>query len=58
MESKTRIEVDLEIERLAIEHEAIVATNDSELRLRLRRKGISVIAVYGKNRLELFGDLI
>ncbi|MBA7515385.1 hypothetical protein ES705_07424 [subsurface metagenome] len=58
LESKTRIEVDLEIERLAIEHEAIVATNDSELRLRLRRKGISVIAMYGKNRLELFGDLI
>jgi len=46
---------DDEIERLAIEHDAIVATNDTKLRSKLREKGISVIALHGKNRLALFG---
>ena len=49
-------EADKELLRLAIEHKAIVATNDSELRSKLRKKGISVISLHGDNRLSLFGD--
>lgn len=48
---------DDEIERLAVENKAIVATNDAKLRSRLRKKGISVIALHGKNKLKLFGYL-
>jgi len=48
---------DLEIKRLAEELNAIVATNDSELRLKLREKGIPVISIRGDNKLELFGTL-
>ena len=48
---------DDEIEKLAVENKAIVATNDGELRSRLRKRGISVIALHGKNKLKLFGNL-
>lgn len=48
---------DDEIERLAVENKAIVATNDAKLRSRLRKKGISVIALHGKSKLKLFGYL-
>ncbi|MHA1200115.1 MAG: type II toxin-antitoxin system VapC family toxin [Candidatus Heimdallarchaeaceae archaeon] len=55
LESLEGIHTDEEILRLALEHKAIVATNDRELRLTLREKGISVISLHGKNRLSLFG---
>ncbi|MEE9410559.1 MAG: PIN domain-containing protein [Candidatus Heimdallarchaeota archaeon] len=46
---------DLEIERLAEEYQAIVATNDAELRSKLRKKGLAVISLRGKNQLAFFG---
>ncbi|NPD87217.1 MAG: hypothetical protein HGN29_00745 [Asgard group archaeon] len=55
LESNIEGLADDEIERLAIENNSIVATNDSELRLKLREKGIAVIALHGKNKLALFG---
>ncbi|MCE7742467.1 MAG: PIN domain-containing protein [Candidatus Heimdallarchaeota archaeon] len=55
LESQEKIHTDEEILRLALEHKAIVATNDRELRLTLREKGIAVISLHGKNRLSLFG---
>ncbi len=55
LESRDEIHTDEEILRLALEHNAIVATNDKELRLKLRGRGISVISLHGKNRLSLFG---
>ncbi len=47
---------DSELERLAEKYSAIVATNDSELRSKLRKRGLAVIALRGDNRLELFGQ--
>jgi rRNA-processing protein FCF1 len=58
LESKIEGLADDEIEKLAIENKSIVATNDTELRSRLRKKGITVIALHGKNKLKLFGYLI
>lgn len=55
IDSQEGIHADEEIIRLALEHKAIVATNDKKLRLRLREKGIAVISMHGKNRLSLFG---
>jgi rRNA-processing protein FCF1 len=57
IESNINCHADEEILRLALEKEAIVATNDTELRLRLREKGIVVISLRGKNKLSLFGDI-
>jgi len=57
IESNTNCHADEEILRLALEKEAIVATNDTKLRLRLREKGIVVISLRGKNKLSLFGDI-
>ncbi len=57
IESNTNCHADEEILRLALEKEAIVATNDTELRKRLREKGIVVISLRGKNKLSLFGDI-
>ncbi len=53
--SKTEGNADIELERLAEEHNAIIATNDSALRLRLRQKGLPVISLHGDNKLSLFG---
>jgi len=55
LDSNTDGLADDEIERLAIENNSIVATNDSELRLKLREKGIAVVALHGKNKLAIFG---
>ena len=57
LESKTEGHTDKEIERLALEHSAIVATNDTKLRSRLRKHGIAVIGLYGKNKLSVFGHI-
>lgn len=57
IESNINCHADEEILRLALEKEAIVATNDTELRFRLREKGIVVISLRGKNKLSLFGDI-
>jgi rRNA-processing protein FCF1 len=48
---------DDEIICLAEKHKAIVATNDRELRLKLRNRGIIVISLHGDNRLSLFGHI-
>ena len=55
LESNIEGLADDEIERLAIGNKSIVATNDSELRSKLREKGIAVVTLHGKNRLALFG---
>ncbi len=57
LHSKTEGNPDFELERLAEEHNAIIATNDSALRLRLRQKGLPVISLHGDNKLSLFGFL-
>ncbi len=57
IESRTNCFADEEILRIAVEKEAIVATNDAELRSRLRKKSIAVISLHGKNKLSLFGDI-
>jgi rRNA-processing protein FCF1 len=57
LESNIEGLADDEIERLAINTNSIVATNDSELRIRLRKKGIVVIALHGKNKLTVFGHI-
>lgn len=49
-------QADEELLRLAVEYNAIIATNDSELRSKLRKRGIAVISLHGDNRLSLFGD--
>lgn len=54
--SKLEGEADDELLRLAMEHNAIIATNDTELRNRLRSNGLPVISLHGDNRLSLFGD--
>ncbi|MHA1224740.1 MAG: hypothetical protein ACTSP3_16095 [Candidatus Heimdallarchaeaceae archaeon] len=38
-----------------MKHKAVVATNDRELRKRLRSEGIAVISLRGNNKLSLFG---
>lgn len=50
-------EADKELIRLAKEHNAIIATNDRELRLKLREEGVVVISLHGENRLTVFGDI-
>lgn len=55
LDSNTEGLADDEIEMLAIENNSIVATNDSELRLKLREKGVAVVTLHGKNKLALFG---
>lgn len=55
LNSKTNGNADFELERLAEEHNAIIATNDTALRLKLRKKGLPVISLHGNNRLSLFG---
>jgi len=55
LDSKTEVKADYELERLAEKHKAIIATNDTALRLRLRQKGLPVISLYGNNKLSLFG---
>ncbi len=57
LESETGYFADEEILRIAVEKDAIVATNDSELRMKLRARGIAVISLRGKNKLSLFGDI-
>jgi len=57
LESETGYFADEEILRIATEKDAIVATNDSELRMKLRERGIVVISLRGKNKLSLFGDI-
>ena len=57
IESRTNCHADDEILRLAIEKQAIVATNDVKLRKKLRNRGITVISIYGKNKLSLFGEI-
>jgi len=57
LETDTEGEADRELESLAEELNAIVATNDSELRLKLRKKGIVVISLRGDNKLEVFGNI-
>lgn len=57
LESQEKVHADDEIIRLALELEAIVATNDKTLREKLRKKGIAVISLHGKNRLSLFGHV-
>jgi rRNA-processing protein FCF1 len=57
LHTETNTFADEEILRLALEKDAIVATNDSELRLKLRERGITVISLHGKNKLSLFGDI-
>ena len=52
----TEIKADDAIINLAEKHNAIVATNDGLLRKKLLAKGISVISLFGKNKLELFGE--
>lgn len=55
LDSEVEGNADLELERLAEKHSAVVATNDAELRLKLRSKGLAVIALRGENHLEFFG---
>ncbi|MCG3225481.1 MAG: 30S processome protein Utp24 [Candidatus Heimdallarchaeota archaeon] len=55
LDSNTEGLADDELEKLAIENNSIVATNDSELRSKLREKGVAVITLHGKNKLALFG---
>ncbi|MHA1954785.1 MAG: type II toxin-antitoxin system VapC family toxin [Candidatus Heimdallarchaeaceae archaeon] len=55
LDSNTEGLADDEIEKLAIENNSIVATNDSELRSKLRQKSVAVITLHGKNKLALFG---
>jgi len=43
--------------RIAAEWKSPVATNDRELRKKLRNKGVSVIFLRGKSRLELEGTV-
>jgi len=56
LDSEVEGNTDLELERLAVKHSAVVATNDAELRLKLLNKGLAVIALRGDNRLEFFGQ--
>ena len=56
LDSEVKGNTDLELERLAVKHSAVVATNDTELRLKLLKKGLAVIALRGDNRLEFFGQ--
>lgn len=56
LDSEIEGNTDLELEKLAEKYRAVVATNDAELRLRLRSKGLSVISLRGDNRLEFFGS--
>ena len=56
LDSEIEGNADLELEKLAEKYKAVVATNDAELRLRLRSKGLSVISLRGDNRLEFFGS--
>ncbi|MHA1668526.1 MAG: type II toxin-antitoxin system VapC family toxin [Candidatus Heimdallarchaeaceae archaeon] len=55
IDSKFRGKTDDVIFELAIKHKAVVATNDRELRKRLRSEGIAVISLRGNNKLSLFG---
>ncbi|MBY9000236.1 MAG: hypothetical protein KGD64_04925 [Candidatus Heimdallarchaeota archaeon] len=48
---------DTELLRLARFLDAIVATNDRELRITLLENSIPVISLHGENKLTLFGDL-
>lgn len=57
IESKIEGIADTELLRLAKVHNAIVATNDRELRLILLKNNIPVISLHGENKLNLFGDL-
>ena len=56
LDSEIEGNADLELLNLAEKHGAVVATNDAELRLKLRSKGLSVISLRGDNRLEFFGS--
>lgn len=55
IDSNTEIHTDDELINLAEKHNAIIATNDNELRDRLRKEGFMTIGVRGKKTLELFG---
>ena len=55
LDSNIEGNADHELERLAEKHKAIVATNDTALRSRLRQKGLPVISLRGNNKLSLFG---
>lgn len=55
IDSNTEIHTDDELINLAEKHNAIIATNDNELRNRLRKKGFMTIGIRGKKALELFG---
>ena len=57
VERKTGETNDDAILRIAVEWNSPVATNDQELRRRLRAKNIPVIFLRGKSRLELEGAL-
>ena len=57
LDSRIDTHADEELERLADEYQAIIATNDTLLRKRLRKKGRTVISLRGKNRLSLFGHI-
>jgi len=57
LESETDGNADFEIVKLAEIHKAIVATNDANLRSSLRKKGLAVVSLHGKNKLALFGDI-
>jgi rRNA-processing protein FCF1 len=57
VERKTGETNDDVILRIAVEWNSPVATNDQELRKRLRAKNIPVIFLRGKSRLELEGAL-
>lgn len=48
---------DFEIIKLAKMYKAIVVTNDVNLRSSLRKKGLTVVSLHGKNKLALFGDI-
>jgi rRNA-processing protein FCF1 len=57
LESEKDGNADAEIIKLAEKHKAIVATNDANLRQNLRKKGLTVVSLHGKNKLALFGDI-
>ena len=57
MNSSIGVHPDDEILRLALEHNAIVATTDRELKRKLRENGIAIISLRGKNKLEIVGDI-
>jgi rRNA-processing protein FCF1 len=57
IERSTKETNDDVILRTATEWKSSVATNDRELRKKLRKKGVSVIFLRGKSRLALEGDL-